>query len=229
MNKTTLAGATALAVLAVPGVAAAHVTLQPNTAAAGAFTVENVRVPNEQDNAVTTKVDVQMPHGFVFASYEAAPGWTVKVTKSKLAKPVQTDDGPISEEISRITWTAKDKSAGIAPGQFRDFPLSVQIPGKAGDKLTFKALQTYSNGDVVRWIGAPDADQPAPQITVTAAAAEAGPAATTTTTTKPVSDPTPAAPNTSDDGASTGLAIAALVAGLLGIALGGTALVRRRA
>jgi uncharacterized protein len=204
------------------------VTLQPNTAAAGAFTVENVRVPNEQDNAVTTKVDVQMPHGFVSASYQAAPGWTVKVTKTKLAKPVQTDDGPITEEVSRITWTADNKAAGIAPGQFRDFPLSVQIPGQAGDKLTFKALQTYSNGDVVRWIGAPDADQPAPQITVTAAAAEAGHAAMPAAT-KPVSDPVPSSSNDGNNGASKGLAIAALVAGLLGIALGGTALIRRRA
>ena len=48
--------------------------------------------------------------------------------------------------------------------------MSVQIPGKAGDELTFKALQTYSDGDVVRWIGAPDSEQPAPQVKVTAAA-----------------------------------------------------------
>jgi uncharacterized protein len=228
MNKITLAAVTAVAVLAVPGVAAAHVTLQPNTATAGAYTVENVRVPNEQDNAVTTKVDVQMPHGFVSASYEATAGWTVKVTKTKLAKPMKTDDGPVDEEVSRISWTADGKADGIKPGEFRDFPISVQIPGKAGDKLTFKALQTYSNGDVVRWIGAPDADQPAPQVTVTAATAEGGHAAMSSTT-KAVSEPGTPASSGSSDGASKGLAIAALVAGLLGIALGGTALVRRRA
>jgi uncharacterized protein YcnI len=228
MNKTTLAAVTTVAALAVPGVAAAHVTLQPNTATAGAYTVENVRVPNEQDNAVTTKVDVQMPHGFVAASYEATRGWTVKVTKTKLAKPMQTDDGPIDEEVSRISWTADSKADGIKPGEFRDFPISVQIPGQAGDKLTFKALQTYSNGDVVRWIGAPDADQPAPQVTVTAAAAEGGHAAVSSTT-KAVSHPATPPSSDSSDGASKGLAVAALVAGLLGIALGATALVRRRA
>ena len=41
--------------------------------------------------------------------------------------------------------------------------------GKPGTALTFKALQTYDNGDIVRWIGAPDADTPAPQVTLTAA------------------------------------------------------------
>ena len=34
----------------------------------------------------------------------------------------------------------------IAPGEFMDFPLSVQVPDKAGTTLTFKALQTYDNG-----------------------------------------------------------------------------------
>jgi hypothetical protein len=103
----------------------------------------------------------------------------------------------------------------------------VQIPGKAGDKLTFKALQTYSNGEVVRWIGAPDANEPAPQVTVTAA--PAGVTAHTAMSPAPTVSATPAAVVTKDSGgASKGLAIAALVAGLLGIALGGAALARRR-
>ena len=58
-------------------------------------------------------------------------------------------------------------------GAFRDFGLSVQIPGKAGDKLTFKALQTYSDGEVVRWIGPEGSDTPAPIVTVEAADAGA--------------------------------------------------------
>lgn len=227
MNKTHLSGATALALLAAPSAASAHVTLQPNEAVAGAYTVENVRVPNERDNAATTKVAVRMPHGFVAASYQATPGWKVKITKTKLAKPVQTPDGPITEEVSQITWTAASKADGIQPGQFRDFPLSVQIPGKAGDKLTFKALQTYSNGEVVRWIGPPDASEPAPQVTVTAAPAGGGGHAAMSAT--PTVSVTPAADVTKDSsGASKGLAIAALVAGVLGIALGGAALTRRR-
>jgi uncharacterized protein len=54
-----------------------------------------------------------------------------------------------------------------------DFPISVQIPGKAGDTLTFKALQTYGDGEIVRWIGPPSADEPAPQVKVTGATAAA--------------------------------------------------------
>ena len=176
MHRKIAVAAVVASALAVPAAAEAHVTLQPNSAAAGAFTVENVRVPNERDDASTVKVDLQLPHGFVFASYEPKPGWKVKMTKAKLAKPIQTDDGPIDEEVRRITFTGHGPNGKIAPGQFMDFPLSVQIPGKPGDKLTFKALQTYSNGEVVRWIGAPDSDTPAPVVTVTGDSAK--PAAT---------------------------------------------------
>jgi uncharacterized protein YcnI len=218
--------AVAAAALVVPAAAQAHVTVQPTSAPAGAFTEEVVRVPNESDTASTTKVDLQLPPGFVSASYEPAPGWTVKVTKQKLAKPVQTDDGPVTEEVRRITWTGDGSAQGkIAPGQFMDFPLSVQIPDKAGTKLTFKALQTYDDGKVVRWIGAPGSDEPAPQVAVTAAAAEhaAAPAAT--------AQGRPTAAKSDSSGGSDTLSIVALVVGALGLLAGGVALLttRRRA
>jgi len=74
MKRKTALAAVAASALAAPAAAEAHVTLQPNTAAAGAFTVENVRVPNERDKASTVKVDLQLPHGFVSVSYEPKPG-----------------------------------------------------------------------------------------------------------------------------------------------------------
>jgi uncharacterized protein YcnI len=211
MHRKTAVAAVVGSALAVPAAAEAHVTLQPNSAAAGAFTVENVRVPNERDNASTVKVDLQLPHGFVFASYEPKPGWTVKVTTAKLAKPIQTDDGPIDEEVRRITFTGHGPNGKIAPGQFMDFPLSVQIPGKPGDKLTFKALQTYSNGEVVRWIGAPDSDTPAPIVTVTEAGARAA---------KPAAPAPTSAPSDDGGGASKGLGWTALILGALGLVAG---------
>jgi len=122
-----------------------------------------------------------------------------------------------------MIWTRSSKSGGVEPGQFQDFPISVQIPGKAGDKLTFKALQTYSNGDIVRWIGAPDADSPAPQVTVTAAAAQ-GAAASAGTHAGMGAGASSAG---HDDGAN-GLSIAALAVGVLGFLFGGGALLASR-
>jgi uncharacterized protein YcnI len=217
---------TAVLLAAAPAAAQAHVTLQPNTGAAGAYTRLDVRVPNERDDASTSKVEVQFPDGFAAASYEPIPGWDVKVTKKQLAKPIQTDDGEITEGVNTITWTAKDKADAIPPGAFQDFGLSVQIPGKAGDKLTFKALQTYTGGEVVRWIGAEDSDNPAPVVSVTAGGdseAAAAPAPTTAAS----ANPGPPAAGTDDD-SGNGLAIVALIVGALGLIAGAAGLVVAR-
>ena len=54
------AGAVAAGSLAAFAAAAsAHVTLQPKAQTAGAYTVVNVRVPNERDNASTTRLRVE--------------------------------------------------------------------------------------------------------------------------------------------------------------------------
>jgi uncharacterized protein len=219
MKRRTVAIVIAAGALAVPAAAQAHVTVQPTSAPAGASTVLDVRVPNERDDASTVKVDVKLPPGFVSASWESTPGWTVRAVKQKLSKPIQTDDGPIDEQIGEIIWTASGKKAGIQPGEFRDFPLSVLIPGKAGQTLTFKALQTYSNGEVVRWIGAPDADEPAPQLKLTSA--DAAPRQQANSQRVPVAVK-------ADDGGSNGLSIVALVVGALGLLVGGAALVVAR-
>jgi periplasmic copper chaperone A len=200
--------ALATVALVAPATAAAHVTIQPSTAPAGGFTRLDVRVPNERDDKGTVEVTVQMPPGFAFASYEPVPGWSVKITKE-------------NEQISRITWTGDPSQGGIiAPGQFQDFGLSVGIPdGKPGAKLTFKSLQVYQGGEIVRWIGPEDADEPAPTVTLTAQPADEQRA-------------TPSAPVTSgaSDDDSDGLSIAALIVGALGLLAGvGGLLTARRA
>jgi periplasmic copper chaperone A len=204
--------------LIAPAGAGAHVTLQPSEAAAGDFTALDVRVPNERDDSGTTKVDVQFPPGFVFASYQPVPGWSVKVRMEKLGKPITSHGEKITEQVAQMTWTADSAGSAIQPGQFLDFPISVQIPGEAGETLTFKALQTYENGEVVRWIGAPDSEEPAPQVVVTEGGEEHRAAA---------ADDDEAEADDSDDGGD-GLAIAALIVGLLALLAGGAALARSR-
>jgi len=221
MNRRIIIAAGAAAALAAPSAAQAHVTLQPKQAPADGYTRLDVRVPNEEDAAATTKVVVQMPPGFAGVSYEPVTGWRTAVATRKLATPVKTPDGELTEEVARITFTATGK--GIAPGQFQDFGLSLHLPDKpAGTKLSFKALQTYAGGEVVRWIGAPESDRPAPQVTLTPAA-EAGQAAATAPAAADQADD-----DQDDDDGGNGLAIAALIVGALGLLAGGAALVRAR-
>jgi uncharacterized protein YcnI len=217
-----LASATA-ALLVLAPVASAHVTLQPEEVPAGGFTRLDVRVPTERDDASTTKVEVQFPPGFLFVSTEPVPGWEAKIVKRKLDKPVEQFGEQISEEVGQVSFTANGKAAGIGPGEFQDFGLSVSVPDKAGSTLTFKAVQTYSSGEVVRWIGSPDSEQPAPQVKLAAAEPEGGAA-------EPANEEQPAAPADSggDDDSSNTLAIIALVIGIAGLATGLLALLTRR-
>ena len=106
----------------------------------------------------------QFPPGFYSISYEPVVGWSVDVKMRKLKKPAEQFGEKVTEEVDEVTITAE--GAGIAPGQFRDFGLSLKMPNEPGKALTFKALQTYSSGEVVRWIGPPDAEEPAPQVTL---------------------------------------------------------------
>jgi periplasmic copper chaperone A len=227
MKNKLIVVAVLIAALAIPALAAAHVTLQPEEVPAGGFNRFDVRVPNERDDAATEKVEVEMPDGFVFASYEPVPGWTVDVAFEKLDEPIEAFGEEIDEQVNTITWTADDPNAAIQPGQFRDFGLSVGIPDSAqpGDTLTFKAIQTYDNGEVVRWIGAPDADEPAPTVAITAPADEEAEAAAHDEEATATADDD-ADEDGEDEGAPTWLVIVALVLGAAGLGAGVTALRR---
>jgi hypothetical protein len=93
------------------------------------------------------------------------------------------------------------------------FPLELQLPLRPRATLTFKVLQTYDDGEVVRWIGPPGTSEPAARLKLAAAKPQEQPAETQTTT------PSQPAKDTGDDGggvpiwAGIGLLLLAAVAG----------------
>jgi uncharacterized protein YcnI len=228
MGRATRLAAVAAAaglggVLLFAAPASAHVTVNAQDARQGGFTRVAFRVPTESDTLSTTKLEVHLPEATPIASVSTmpVPGWTVATTKTKLAQPVKTDDGELTEAVTVITWTA-GAGAAIKPGQFQEFPVSLG-PLPTVDQLLFKALQTYSDGSVVRWIDeSADADKPAPRLKLLPAAGAA--------TSGQVAQPSPAAAPSDDSGddVALGLAAAGLVAGLSGLVLGALALARTR-
>ncbi|MYT70257.1 DUF1775 domain-containing protein [Streptomyces sp. SID8367] len=181
MSRTALVGAAAVSsVVLVSAPAFAHVSVQPEGAAAkGGYAVIDFKVPNERDDAATTKLEVNFPTDHPLASVmpEPVPGWKAEVTKSKLDKPLEMHGEKLTEAVSKVTWTATGSGAdkGVQPGYFQKFPVSVgQLPTDA-DQLVFKAIQTYDNKEVVRWIepqqkGQEEPENPAPTLTLSAAA-----------------------------------------------------------
>lgn len=211
-----------IALVAAAPAAGAHVSVQPGTAAQGGYTKIDVRVPNERDDAGTTSVEFNLPEDVPIRSVrvEAVPGWEYEIEKRTLDEPLESGSGePVTEVVSKITWSG----GVIKPGEFQDFPVSLGPLPEDVESLAFPAIQTYEGGEVVRWIEVPEEggeepERPAPMLTLTPAEEEGATATTVAEEAAPADD--------SDS--SNGLAIVALVVGLLGLAVGGVALAKSR-
>jgi uncharacterized protein YcnI len=174
MSRITRAMTTlgiAAVVLSWAAPALGHVTVDPDSAAKGAFTKLTFRVPNERE-AGTTEVEVAFPtdHPIPFVSVKPEPGWTYTVDKAKLDNPIDAEGESITEAVSRITWTG----GPIKAGEFFEFEVSAGPFPKDVGQLEFKALQTYEDGEVVRWIdptpeSGEEPEHPAPTLKLTSA------------------------------------------------------------
>jgi uncharacterized protein YcnI len=149
-----------VAVVAAASPALAHVTVQPNESTPGAFARFVVRVPNERSDASTTKVEVQFPDLF-FVSFMDVPGWQRTVEMRQLDEPAEVFGEEVTEVVGTVTWSGGE----IQPGEFMEFGFSARMPDEA-TTLEFPAIQTYDSGEVVRWIGPPDAEEPAARVNV---------------------------------------------------------------
>ena len=210
------------AAVAFPAAAAAHVTIQPSEWEPGAFATMVVRVPNESDAAATTSISMQFPEEVLTARFQPHPICDREVEMAPLDQPVED----ITERIARVTWTC---DPGIRVGEFDEFGVSFQVPEDAaeGDELLFPTVQVYSDGEERGWVDPdPEAESPAPRVTVIAAEEEEEaeePAATT--------DDEAAVPAVSTDGDDDGMATVAIVLAIIGLAAGlialGVALFRK--
>jgi periplasmic copper chaperone A len=199
------------AAVSLPGAAQAHVTIQPPTAEGGGFSVVAIRVPNERDDASTTRVQVTLPEDQPLGSVSTTPieGWSIKTATRKLDEPIEMFGQQLDEVVSKVTWTAT--AGGIRPGQFQDFDVSLgQLP-ESGE-MVFQALQTYSSGEKVNWnqVSADESaepEHPAPTLSIAAAGTQpSGTEEAGDTDAQPAQDATAAA--STDDGSDSTLALA---------------------
>jgi uncharacterized protein YcnI len=217
----TAVGIAAITVLALASPAFAHVTISPSSAPKGTDAVLTFVAPNESDKGASmVKLAVVFPqdHPIAEALTEPIAGWSSSATSKKVTTPIQTDSGTVNEAVDTVTWTAAS-GGGTGPGHFQTFSVSVGLPDVTGS-LTFKAVQTYSDGTVVTWDQAtvPGGDEPpnpAPVLTLTAGASPTTTPATTSSS------------SSSDDTGKT-LGIIALIVGGIGLIIAVVALVRAR-
>jgi uncharacterized protein YcnI len=249
--KTAAAASMTAGLLAAGAVAAsAHVTVDPSKTAEGGFTKLTFSVPNESETAKTNRLEVKLPTDTPLASVSVKPidGWKAQVVTTALPKPVEIDGATVTKAPTRVIWTA-DTAHQIGQNEFQTFTLSVGRLPAAGTTVTLPAVQGYTDGTTVNWADTEDAGHdhaaasasasapasapasasaekehhPAPAFVTTAA--EATGSATATPDAAPAASTAPAG---SSSGSETAVWLG-LVAGVLGLAAGVTALVRTRA
>ena len=140
-----LIAAVALGATMAPG-AAAHITVQPSASRPAGSALPRHRA--HERNASTTGVDLQLPAGVTFALVEQAAGWRTKVIKQGSA-------------ISQLQW----RGGPVPPGGYAELRFIARNPVKTGP-VTWKTLQRYDDGTVVRWIGGADSETPAAVTTL---------------------------------------------------------------
>jgi uncharacterized protein YcnI len=141
--------------LSFGSIANAHVTVYPKEAVQGSYEKFTVRVPTEKE-VPTVKVEIKIPIDVDISKFEPKAGWKYDIVKDSSGK------------ITSVVWTAMD--AGLGPTEFGEF----NMQGKVADSTTtiaWKAYQTYKDGTVVEWTGAPGSDKPASVTSVTPKAA----------------------------------------------------------
>jgi uncharacterized protein YcnI len=198
------------AAVQAPG-AAAHVTLQPTAGRPADLQRYRVIVPNERESQATTGVDLRMPAGITFALVESVAGWRTQIVKR-------------GSSVAELRW----RGGRVRPGGYAELHFIARNPVRTG-AIVWKALQRYDDGSVVRWIGSPSSDTPAPvtrlsetavPVDVVSTHGEAAPTATGGSTAAPAGAASP--DGDGRDGLTLAIAIAAVVlaAAALGLQFG---------
>jgi hypothetical protein len=202
--------AAALAVGALAAPAGAHTEIAPEQAPAGSDTAFTMTLENERSDAGTVKVELFFPDGQLIPVL-AVPDvgeWTGAPQGGAGGGP-----GTLGDPAPGITWQRPTGSPGDDP----ELKFTLRLPDRTGT-ISMAVLQTYSNGDVDRWIepwpaGAPEPDRPAPRIEVTAAGGSSTSEPSSSTTVSPSSTTAPS----QDDGASSAVWIAAIAGGVAAV------------
>ncbi|MDL9937792.1 YcnI family protein [Gordonia sp. ABSL1-1] len=164
-RRAVLAGATvsAIGLLSVPGIGAAHVSVEPGSAPAqGGYGQVRLVVPSESDTGVTQAITVTLPDGVNLTAVRTlpVPGWSARIERAP---------GGASQRVARIVWTADTPDAGLGATEYGVFAFAGGPWPVGADEVALPTEQQYSTGEVVRWdeVSVDDhteAESPAPVV-----------------------------------------------------------------
>jgi uncharacterized protein YcnI len=162
------------ALLAFASAAHAHVVLEYQVAPAGSAYKATFKVGHGCDKAPTRQVSVVIPPGVTGARPMPKPGWSIEIQRGKLPEPVTAHGRTITDDVLRITWTARTAADMLPSDQYDEFVLVGQLPARAGP-LYWPLSQVCEPGRL-DWVEVPKAGQSPADLKSPAAVLELLPA-----------------------------------------------------
>ncbi|MES2415831.1 MAG: YcnI family protein [Pseudomonadota bacterium] len=167
-TQTVIFAAGLLCAAALP--ASAHVVLEYQVANAGSSYKASFKVGHGCGTSPTRQIIVTIPGGVQGAKPMPKAGWTVETSREKLAQPVMDHGRTVTEDVSRITWTAKAPADYLQNDWYDEFVLQAKLPDKAGT-IYWPVSQVCETGRI-DWTDIPKAGQKMSDVKSPAAALE---------------------------------------------------------
>jgi uncharacterized protein YcnI len=155
--RRTILASLAVGVLGASTTCAAHVTIDPQQGPANGYFRAAFRVPHGCKGSPTVRLRVRVPDGVVSVKPQVKPGWTIGITRTKLAVPLDDGHGgKITEVVSEVSWSG----GRLDDAHFDEFGLVMRLPDRPEATLHFPVVQECAEG-VHRWIEIPEAGRSA--------------------------------------------------------------------
>jgi uncharacterized protein YcnI len=161
--------------LSLTALAQAHTVLEYQVASAGQSYKATFKVGHGCGASPTRQIVVDIPAGVQGAKPMPKPGWRLEVTRAKLAQPYTSHGRTISEDVTRISWTAKTADDMLPNGHYDEFVLVGTLPAQAG--MMYWPVQQLCEQGRMDWTEIPQPGQKLSDLKSPAAALEIMPAA----------------------------------------------------
>jgi hypothetical protein len=138
----------ALLTLALSAVSFAEIIILPQQSFVGTHEKYTLRIPNRNDSAALTRIEVQFPAGLDVYGFEPKQGWKVETTKDAKGK------------FTKAAWNGT-----LGPHEFVEFGLLGLNP-KTASNLVWKTTEIYDNGTRDEYTTGRSAKLQAPVVSV---------------------------------------------------------------
>jgi len=147
--------------------ASAHVVLDYQAAPAGSSYKASFKVGHGCGASATRQIVVEIPAGVRGAHPMPKPGWQLTVERAPLPQPETSHGRTVTEDVARITWTARSREDTLASAHYDEFVLVAKLPAQAGP-LYWPVRQVCEEGRT-DWVEVPRPGQELSELKAPAA------------------------------------------------------------